>query len=112
MTIGCTEFAFGSCNLEELQCINSAVTSGEFPNNNNNNNNITNNKNILSNLSGKGIEFYNSINNSRKFNIFHNNLWISDEINKMIKIKNFSIAKKDNQIVQKYRSYTTSLEIE
>ena len=58
--------------------------------NNNNNSNITNNKNILSNLSGKGIddnipnltsckyytvsEFYNSINNSRKFNIFHNNL--------------------------------------
>ena len=52
--------------------------------------NITNNKNILSNLSGKGIddsipnltsckyytvsEFYNSKNNSRKINIFHNNL--------------------------------------
>ena len=53
-----TEFAFGFCNLDELQCINSAVTSDEFPNNNNNNNNnnITNNKNILSNLSGKGID--------------------------------------------------------
>ena len=43
MTFGDTEFAFRSCDLTELKCINSGVSPVEIPNNNIVNDNICNN---------------------------------------------------------------------
>ena len=98
MTFGDTEFAFRSCDLTELKCINSGVSPVEIPNNNivddnicNNNSttNNNNNNNIFSNSCDKTIdenilnltnckyytvsEFHNSTNNNN-LNIFHNNV--------------------------------------
>ena len=88
MTYGDTEFAFGSCNITELNSINSGVCPNELPKNNNNNN-TPKNKTTVSNLCDKDIdenivnltdckyysvsEFYN-LTKSNKFNIFHNNV--------------------------------------
>ena len=70
MNFGDTKFAFGSCDLTELKCINSGVSPDVTPNNNNNNtvndivcnnnnNNITNNynnNNTFSNSCDKTID--------------------------------------------------------
>ena len=55
MPFGDTEFAFRSCDLTELKCINSGVSPVEIPNNNivNDNicnNNSTNNNNNINNI--------------------------------------------------------------
>ena len=102
MTFG-DKFAFGSCDLTELKCINSGVSPDVTPNNNNNytvndivcnnnNNNINNNynnNNTFSNSCDKTIdenilnltnckyytvsEFHNSAGN-HSLNIFHNDV--------------------------------------
>ena len=95
MTFGVSEFAFHSCDLTELNGINSGVSPDVLPNNNNivNNNksnlNNNNNTNIFSNLCDKAIdenivnltnckyytvsEFHNLI-DGNNLNIFHNNI--------------------------------------
>ena len=89
MTFGDTEFAFSSCNLSELNVLNSGVSPEELPNNNIGND--YNNTNIFSNSCDKIIDenirnltnckYYtadelknsNSI-DSNYLNIFHNNI--------------------------------------
>ena len=89
MNFGDTKFAFGSCDLRELKCINSGVSPDVTPNNNNNNtvndivcnnnnNNITNNynnNNTFSNSCNKTIdENILNLTNCRYYTVseFHN----------------------------------------
>ena len=52
MTFGETEFALGFCDITELNCINSGVSSVELKNNNNN---IGKNKNNTKNINNETI---------------------------------------------------------
>ena len=95
MTFWVSGFAFHSCDLTEVNGINSGVSPDVLPNNNNivndnmSNLNNNNNTNIFSNLCDKAIdenilnltnckyytvsEFHNSI-DGNNLNIFHNNI--------------------------------------
>ena len=75
--MGDTKFAFGSCDLTELKCINSGVSPDVTPNNNNNNNNTvndivcSNNNNNITNNYNNNNTFSNSSNKTIDENILN-----------------------------------------